>query len=442
MKNTKIDRRDFVKGTALVTGGVLIGGLPVGASAFVNPQAKKLRLAMVGCGGRGTGAAVQALTADADVELVAMADAFKDNVDSSLNSIMNSDELAADRKKNVKVTEATKFVGFDAYKEAIKMADVVILATPPGFRPYHLEECLNQGKHVFCEKPLGSDAAGVRKCLDLVKVADDKKLNVVVGLQRHYQTSYREVLKRVKDGAIGDIQSGQVYWNGGGVWVRERKPEYSEMQYQMRNWYYFNWLCGDHIVEQHIHNLDVFNWFKGAFPVSAQGMGGRQVRTGKEYGEIYDHHYVEYMYADGTVLNSQCRHIKGCWSKVSETLIGTKGKADFDTGGMITDLKGGEIYRHRGKNDPNPYQVEHDELFASIRNGGHINDIHFGAMSTMTAILGRYATYSGVEVKMDDALASTVQLMKPSNTWEDTPPVMPDANGFYPVAMPGISKVF
>jgi hypothetical protein len=171
-------------------------------------------------------------------------------------------------------------------------------------------------------------------------------------------------------------------------------------------------------------------------------MGGRQVRTGKEYGEIYDHHYVEYMYADGTVLNSQCRHIKGCWSKVSETMIGTKGKADFDTGGMITDLKGGEIYRHRGKNDPNPYQVEHDELFAAIRNGGHINDIHFGAMSTMTAILGRYATYSGVEVKMDDALASTVQIMKPSNSWNDTPPVHPDENGFYPVAMPGVSIVF
>jgi myo-inositol 2-dehydrogenase / D-chiro-inositol 1-dehydrogenase len=442
MKNTKIDRRDFVKGTALVAGGVLIGGLPVGASAFVNPQAKKLRIAVVGCGGRGTGAAVQALTADADVELVALADAFKDNLDSSLNSIMTSNELADDRKKNVKVPDENKFVGFDGYKEAIKLADVVILAAPPGFRPYHLEECLTQGKHVFCEKPLGTDAAGVRKCLELVKVADDKKLNVVVGLQRHYQTSYREVLKRVKDGAIGDIQSGQVYWNGGGVWVRERKPEYTEMQYQMRNWYYFNWLCGDHIVEQHVHNLDVFNWFKGAYPISAQGMGGRQVRTGKEYGEIYDHHYVEYMYADGTVLNSQCRHIKGCWSKVSETIIGTKGKADFDTGGMITDLKGAEIYRHRGKNDPNPYQVEHDELFAAIRNGGHINDIHFGAMSTMTAILGRYATYSGVEVKMDDALASTVQIMKPANSWNDTPPVQPDENGFYPVAMPGVSIVF
>lgn len=442
MKNKQIDRRGFMKGTAMATGGVLMAGLPAGASAFVNPQAKKLKLAVVGCGGRGTGATVQALTADPDVQLVAMADAFQDRLDNSLNSIMNSDHLSDDRKKNVKVKDENKFVGFDGYKEAIKEADVVILAAPPGFRPYHLEECVNQGKHVFCEKPLGTDAAGVRKCLDLIKVSEEKKLNIVVGLQRHYQTKYRELLSRVKDGAIGDITSGQVYWNGGGVWVRERKPEYTEMQYQMRNWYYFNWLCGDNIVEQHIHNLDVFNWFKGAYPVSAQGMGGRQVRTGKQYGEIFDHHYVEYTYEDGTVLNSQCRHIKGCKNNVSEMLIGTKGVVNTNGSGTITDLDGKSLYKHRGKDDPNPYQVEHDELFASIRNGGVINDLHFGAMSTMTAVLGRYATYSGLEVKMDDALASTVQLMPAENSWDDTPPVMPNEDGYYPIAVPGKSIVF
>lgn len=444
MKNKQIDRRDFMKGTAMVTGGVMMAGLPVGASAYVNPQAKKLKLAVVGCGGRGTGAAVQALKADPDVELVAMADAFKMRVDDSYKSIISSNELTDAQKKNVKVDEKAKFVGFDAYKEAIKMADVVILAAPPGFRPYHLEECINNNKHVFCEKPLGTDSVGVRKCLDLVKVSEAKKLNIVVGLQRHYQNNYREVMKRVKDGAIGDIVAGQVYWNGGGVWVRERKPEYSEMEYQMHNWYYFNWLCGDHIVEQHIHNIDVFNWAKGAYPVSAQGMGGRQVRTGKEHGEIYDHHYVEFTYADGSVLNSQCRHIKGCMSRVSETLIGTKGRVELDGGdrGSITDLKGGDIYRHRGKDDPNPYQVEHDELFASIRKGTAINDLHFGAMSTMTAILGRYATYSGLNVKMEDALASNLQLMPAVNSWTDTPPVVPNEDGYYPIAMPGQSIVF
>ncbi len=443
MKNKQIDRRNFMKGAALTTSGIMMAGLPVGASAFVNPKAKKLKLALVGCGGRGTGAAVQALTADADVELVAMADAFRDRLDSSLNSIMNSEHLSADRKKNIKVDEENKFVGFDAFKDAIKEADVVILATPPGFRPYHLEECVNNNKHVFCEKPIGTDAAGVRKALSLVKVAESKKLNIVVGLQRHYQNSYREVMKRVKDGAIGDITSGQVYWNGAGVWVRERKPEYTEMQYQMRNWYYFNWLCGDHIVEQHIHNIDVYNWAKDAYPVSAQGMGGRQVRTGKEYGEIFDHHYVEFTYADGSILNSQCRHIKGCANSVSETLIGTKGKVvTAGSRGTITDLKGGSIYNHRGKDDPNPYQVEHNELFASIRNGGAINNLEYGAMSTMTSILGRYATYSGIVVKMEDALASEVQLMPEAPSWDDNPPVMPGSDGFYPIAVPGKSIVF
>jgi len=442
MKNKQIDRRDFMKGSAMVAGSAVVAGLPIGASAFVNPQAKKLKLALVGCGGRGTGAAVQALTADPDVELIAMADAFGDRLENSLNSMMNSQHLADDRKKNIKIKDKDKFVGFDGYKDAIKDADVVILATPPGFRPYHLEECINNGKHVFCEKPLATDAAGIRKCLDLVKVSEQKNLNIVVGLQRHYQTKYRELLKRVQDGAIGDITSGQVYWNGGGVWVRERKPEYSEMQYQMRNWYYFNWLCGDHIVEQHIHNIDVFNWFKGSYPVSAQGMGGRQVRTGKEHGEIYDHHYVEFTYEDGTVLNSQCRHIKGCMNRVSETIIGTKGVVDTQGSGSIADLKGNVQYKHRGKEDPNPYQVEHDELFASIRKGGMINDLHNGAMSTMSSILGRYATYSGLEVTMETALASEVQLMPATNSWDDTPPVVPNSDGYYPVAMPGKSIVF
>jgi myo-inositol 2-dehydrogenase/D-chiro-inositol 1-dehydrogenase len=444
MKNKQIDRRNFVKGTAAATGAMMVAGMPLSSSAFSRPEAKKLKLALVGCGGRGTGAAVQALTADPDVQLVAMADAFGDRLENSLKSIMNSDHLAEDRKKNVKVKDGNKYVGFDGYKDAIREADVVILAAPPGFRPYHLEECINQNKHVFCEKPLGTDAVGIRKVLDLVKISEEKKLSIVVGLQRHYQTNYREVMKRVKDGAIGDIVSGQVYWNGGGVWVRERKPEYTEMQYQMRNWYYFNWLCGDHIVEQHIHNIDVFNWAKGAYPVSAQGMGGRQVRTGKEHGEIFDHHFVEFKYEDGTMLNSQCRHIKGCMNKVSETIVGTKGtfQTDGSGRGIISDLKGGNIYRHRGKDDPNPYQVEHDELFAAIRSGEAINDLHFGAMSTMTAILGRYATYSGVEVTMEDALASNVQLMPATNSWDDAPPVLPNSDGYYPIAVPGKSMVF
>ncbi len=448
-KNASIHRRSFMKGTALVAGGMMLGGLPIEVSAFVNPKEKKLKLALIGCGGRGTGATVQALTADPDVELVAMADAFKDRLEESLNHIMNSPDLAEDRKKNVKVTEDTKFVGFDAYKKAIQVADVVILATPPGFRPYHLEEAIGQGKNIFCEKPLATDGAGIRKVLSLIPLAQQKKLNIVVGLQRHYQTNYREIMRRINDGEIGDIVSGQVYWDGGGVWVHTREdlmkdnPNLTELEYQMRNWYYFNWLCGDHIVEQHIHNIDVFNWVKNGHPVKAQGLGGRQVRTGKDYGEIYDHHYVEFEYPDGSICNSQCRHIKGCMDRVSETIIGTKGRSYTDGGGhgVISDLKGNPAYTHRGKDDANPYQVEHNELFASIRKGGVINNLEYGAHSTMTAIMGRYATYSGQVVTWEDALNSSVQLMPETMDWNSTPPVQPDENGFYPVAMPGQTKV-
>jgi predicted dehydrogenase len=439
-KTPNINRRNFVKGSAVVAGGVMMGGLPVEASAFVNPSASKLKLALVGCGGRGTGAAVQALKADPKVELVAMAEAFSDRLENSLNNIMNTEDLSGDQKKNVKVTEDSKFVGFDAYKKAIDMADVIILAASPGFRPYHLDYAIKSGKHVFCEKPLGTDAAGIRKALEVAKEADAKKLNVVVGLQRHYQTKYIELMKRVHNGDIGEIVGGQVYWNGGGVWVRERQPGQTEMEYQMRNWYYFNWLCGDHIVEQHVHNIDVFNWAKNAYPVKAQGMGGREVRKGPDHGEIFDHHFVEFTYEDGTMLNSQCRHIKGCMNKVAEHIVGTKGRAD--SGGTITDLSGNPLYRHRDMNDPNPYQVEHDELFKAIRGERpHINDIENGAMSTMCAIMGRYATYSGQMITWDEAINSTVQLMPEEVNWDDQPPVMPLDDGTYPIAVPGITKV-
>lgn len=428
-----VNRRDFVKGSAAVTGGVMLGALPLESSAYSAGKGT-LRIALVGCGGRGTGAAVQALAVKEDVELVAMADAFKDRLDSSYNHIIENAD-----KKRVKVKDSSKYVGFDAYKAAIDEADVIILTTPPGFRPIHLEYAINKDKHIFCEKPLATDAAGIRKVLELAEVSKAKKLNIVVGLQRHYQTVYRETIKRIHDGAIGDITSAQAYWNGGGVWVNPREAGQTEMEYQMRNWYYFNWLCGDHIVEQHIHNLDVINWIKGDYPVSAQGMGGRQVRTGKEYGEIFDHHYVEFKYADGSIMNSQCRHIRGCFNKVYEEVTGTKGRAESN--GTIVDLKGNIIFKHRGNDDPNPYQVEHDELFASIANGGVINDLENGAKSTMTAILGRMATYSGKVISWEDGLNSSQVLVPGSFGWDVKPPVLPDNEGFYPIAVPGVTEV-
>ncbi|HLF34933.1 MAG TPA: Gfo/Idh/MocA family oxidoreductase [Cyclobacteriaceae bacterium] len=432
-KKSRLSRRDFMKGSAALAGTVVLGSMPMHLSA--NPRsAAAIKVALVGCGGRGTGAAVQALSVAQDVQLVAMADAFKDRLDSSYNNIMKEANV-----KRVAIPDSRKFVGLDAYKKAIDECDVAILTTPPGFRPVHLEYAIQKNKHVFTEKPLATDSPGIRKVLEIAELSKKKKLNVVVGLQRHYQVVYRELIKRIHDGMIGDITAGQVYWNGSGVWVNPRQSGQSELEYQLRNWYYFNWLCGDHIVEQHIHNIDVMNWVKGAYPAKAQGMGGRQVRTGKEYGEIYDHHYVEFTYADGSIMNSQCRHIPGCMERVSESFTGTKGRAD--SSGTIYDLKGNILWKHRDKDDPNPYQVEHDELFAAISKGEFINDLENGAKSTMTAIMGRMATYSGQELSWDEALNSDIKLAPDALTWASDAPIKPDANGFYTIAVPGVTKV-
>jgi predicted dehydrogenase len=341
-------------------------------------------------------------------------------------------------KNRIDVTEERKFTGFDGYKKAIALADVVILATPPGFRPIHFEEAIAQNKHVFMEKPVSTDPAGIQKVLATAAIAKQKKLNVVVGLQRHYQNSYRELFKR-KD-MIGDITSAQAWWNNDGVWVRPRKEGQTEMEYQMRNWYYFVWLCGDHITEQHIHNLDVINWFKEGHPVSAQGMGGRQVRKGKDNGEIFDHHYVEFKYADGSLLNSQCRHIPGTMSRVDELFIGTKGK--IQTGeANIVDAKGNVLYQYDKKGENNPYQTEHDELFAAIAKGEYkFADAENGAHSSMTSILGRLATYSGQIIEWDKAISSGLDLHPKAYDWNATPPVVPNADGYYPVAIPGVTK--
>jgi predicted dehydrogenase len=441
MENGKSDlsRRDFVKQSSLLAGGLMAMPL-MSKGGYFNSVDDTIKIALIGCGGRGTGAAVQALSTKQNVKLVAMADAFRDRLDQSYKAMMDGEE--GNVKDRLAVTEETKFVGFDAYKKVIPLCDVIIIATPPGFRPIHFEEAIRQGKHVFMEKPLGTDPAGVRKILEVADIAKKKKLNVVVGLQRHYQASYRELYKRVQDGMIGDITSGQVWWNNDGVWVRPRQAGQTEMEYQMRNWYYFNWLCGDHITEQHIHNLDVMNWFKGSYPVKAQGMGGRQVRTGKEFGEIYDHHYVEYEYADGTILNSQCRHIKGTYAKVDEMFVGTKGVVKCDAAEISS--KGKVLYKFENKSkEKDAYQNEHDELFAAIAKGEYkFADAHNGARSTLTSIIGRMATYSGQMIDWDQTLNSGISIQPEKYAWDAPPPVLPDANGYYPIATPGVTKYF
>jgi len=431
-------RRDFVKNTTLLSAGMLLPTLDVGAMANVFEN-NTLKLALVGCGGRGSGAANQALQADDNVELIAMADAFEDRLTSSLNNLSEKYEGTG----KIKVKEKHRFVGFDAYKKAIDLADVVILATPPGFRPQHFAYAVENNKHVFMEKPLATDVPGIRKVLEMAEVAKSKKLNVVVGLQRHYQENYLQTLDFLKNDSIGKIVSGQVYWNSAGVWVKPRKPEYTEMEYQMRNWYYFNWLCGDHILEQHIHNIDVANWFIGEYPVSAQGMGGRLVRTGKEYGEIFDHHFVEFTYPSGAVVASQCRHQPNTMYRVGEAFQGTKGTVVTNDAGTakIFDIDGKELHSISNSEGHNPYQEEHNRLFASIRNNEVINNGEYGAKSTMTAILGRMATYSGKVVTWEEAMKSELRLVPEELSWDANPPVMPNEDGTYPIPIPGKSIV-
>jgi predicted dehydrogenase len=264
---------------------------------------------------------------------------------------------------------------------------------------------------------------------------------VAVGLQRRHDPRYLETIKRLHDGAIGDILYTRVYWNGGGLWVRPRQPQQTEMEYQMRNWYYFNWLCGDHIVEQHIHNIDIGNWIRGDMhPVEAQGMGGRQVRTGKEYGQIFDHHFVEFTYADGTKMFSQCRHIDGTAMEVREHAHGTKGIAHLDDGGgPIVEGPDGR-WKSRARKLDNHHQ-EHHDLFAALRRGEIYNECDYGAKSTMTAILGRMATYSGKALRWDEALQSGIDLSPAEYDFAAAPPVVPDADGYYPVPVPGQTEV-
>src|SRR6266581_5183224 len=434
----KVNRRTFLKtSSTAAAGGALLGALPVERFALGASPGDTLRLALIGCGGRGSQAANQALSTSGGVKLVAMADVFKDQLEGSLNNLKKT------QKEKVEVNEDTMFIGFDAYKHAIASADVVVLATPPGFRPLHFEEAVRQGKHVFMEKPVATDAPGVRRVLAAAEEAKKKNLKVAVGLQRHHHLAYLETLARLHDGAIGDIVAMRCYWNGNTPWVKFRadlEKKYgrplTEMEYQMRNWYYFVWLCGDHICEQHIHNLDVINWVKKGYPVRAHGMGGCEVRKGKDYGEIFDHHCVEFEYEDGTRCFSQCRHINGCWSDVSEHIVGTKGQCDMGDGRTHT-ITGENPWRFTGKQARDRYQQEHDDLFEAIRNDAPYNEAERGAESTMTAIFGRMATYSGKVIEWEKAIESQLDYFPKTLAWDAEPPVKPNADGMYQLPVPG-----
>jgi myo-inositol 2-dehydrogenase/D-chiro-inositol 1-dehydrogenase len=439
-----VTRRSFLRRTGGLLGAAAVASaLAPSKYAFAQGSSEELKIALVGCGGRGSGAVVDAMSNLnlGPLKLVAMADVFEDRLNGALGNFQ------AKFPKNVEVPKDRQFIGFDAYKQAISAADVVILATPPGFRPMQFEEAVKQGKHVFMEKPVATDAPGIRRVLAAAAEAKKKGLKVGVGLQRHHQKGYLETIKRLQDGAIGDLVTMRAYWNGSTPWLNKRADlegragrKLTEMEYQMRNWYYFTWICGDHICEQHIHNLDVINWVKGQkFPVRAQGMGGCEVRVGKDYGEIFDHHAVEFEYADGSRCYSYCRHIPNCWNDVSEHVQGTKGKSSIS--GHTIEPTGGEAWRHRSQGDRNPYEQEHADLHDAIRNNKEYNEAERGAMSTMTSILGRLATYGGKVVEMDAALKSEVNLFPPTLAWDAEMPVKPGNDGMYPRAIPGKTKV-
>lgn len=423
-----VTRRRFLSTTSVAAVGAL------SASRFAFAQASDtLKIALIGCGGRGSGAAAQALNVPG-TKLVAMADAFPDRLQGALKGLIEA------KGPQVDVPPDRQFVGFDGYKNAISLADVVILATPPGFRPMQFAEAVKQGKHVFAEKPVATDAPGVRTFLAAAEEAKNKNLKVGIGLQRHHDPGYIETIKRIQDGAIGDVAAMRVYWNDAGVWVNPRKPDQTEMEYQMRNWYYFVWLCGDHIAEQHIHNLDVANWVKGAHPVKARGMGGREVLTDKRYGQIFDHHMVEFTYPDGSICFSQCRHQPGCWTEVNEHAIGTRGTSAV--GNNLIKPSVGEVWRYRSEKRVDPYQQEHDDLFAAIRNNTPYNEAFNGAHSTMTSILGRMSTYSGKDVTWDEGIKSELNYFPDELSWNAKMKALPDADGNYEIPVPGVSKAW
>jgi predicted dehydrogenase len=411
-------RREFFKTSTklAMTGGVLAGTLaarvPVHAAG-----SDVLRIGLIGCGGRGTGAAAQALQADENVRLTAMADAFQDQIDSSLKNLQSVEEVTG----KIDVPGEHQFTGFDAYRHLIDSGvDVVLLATPPQFRPLHLKAAIDAGKHVFAEKPVAVDSPGVRSVMATCELARQKRLAVVSGLCLRYDAGFRQTVQRLHDGAIGEIHTMFANDYRGPIWVKQRQPDWTDMHWQMRNWYYFTWLSGDFNVEQHVHYLDVCAWIMGQYPSSAIGMGGRQVRTGPEYGNIYDHHSVVYDYENGAKLVSNCRQQSGCQNLVNSLMFGSKGRAEVSERRL--SIENGTKWEFN-EEVKNLYQVEHDELFASIRRGEPINNGDYMAKSTLLAIMGRMATYTGQRITWDEAMNSQEDLTPAKYEWGPAPEV-------------------
>jgi myo-inositol 2-dehydrogenase/D-chiro-inositol 1-dehydrogenase len=424
------DRRSFLKKSGIV----MLGSTLAYQTGFSNPlfsTAKStIKVGLIGCGGRGTGAAAQALAADPDVVITAMGDIFEDRLEEAYNALTNIDA------KRLKVDKKRKFIGFDAYQNVIDSGvDVVLLTTPPAFRPDQLTAAIEAGKHVFCEKPVAVDAPGIRKVLAAAKKAQEKNLSLVSGFCFRYDLPSRAVFSRVLNGDLGEIRTVSTFRNGSGNWSNPRQPDWNDLTYKLRNWHYQNWLSGDFIVEQAVHSLDMMSWVMGdQMPVTATGTGGRQVRVNEIYGNIYDHFAVEFEYANGAKGFHFCRQQEGTSHRNTVDVLGTEGSA-FVNVGMKYEITGKNSWNYDGPKK-NMYQVQHDELFAAIRSGKPINNGEYMTHSTLLAIWGRMAAYSGQTISFQQALNSDIVLgpkIEEYNwdlKWENQP-----------VALPGVTKV-
>lgn len=435
MSDTPVPRRTFAKRSAALAAAA--SAFPAGVHSQ-DEESEKLRIALVGCGGRGTGAAAQALAADDKAVLWALADIDRGQLDRSRETLVKN----APSPEQVAVEPEREFLGLDAYRRVMDLddVDVVILTTPPGFRPFHFEEAVRAGKHVFMEKPVATDAPGVRRVLEAAKQAKEKGLKVGVGFNRRHSPLHHEVIGRLHDGAIGEMPLIRLFNCRADVNKRsERIPGETELQFQVRNWYYFTWLSGDFPVEQSVHEYDVVRWIKHeANPVSCQGQGGRLVRTGPLNGQIYDHFSIDYEFADGSLVATQHRHIPKCWSFFGEKITGTKGIAElsFKRAGFVRPADpSGDAWR--GTETENSYQLEHDALFGAIREGSEFNEAERGAYSTLFAIMGRMAAYTGQLVTWEDALNSEETIAFNPGRWNDEAPFHPDENGIYETFLPG-----
>ncbi len=444
---TNVSRRNFLKtSSAAVAAASLVGQTRISYGAFAGGS-DVIKVALIGAGGRGTGAVSQLMNADKGIKLIAIADAFRHKAESTLKRLQRR------YKDQVDVPSDRLFAGrLDVYKDALATdAELVVLATPPGFRPIQYNAAIKAGKHVFMEKPCCVDAPGYRLLMETNKLADEKGLFVRVGLQRRHQPNYIETIQKIQDGAIGKIKFLRVYWNGSGIWNRSRADlakllgrEPTEVEYQVHNWYHFCWLSGDNICEQHIHNIDIGLWVMGdQHPVAANGMGGCTARYEgklKGTGQIFDHHFVEFIFADGTRMYSQCRHMKNCFNSVSEHVHGTDGYADCS--GKIGKCEDEITWKFSGKR-VSGHQQEQTDLAADLRAGRRgANEGYYGANSSMTAVLGREANYSGKVVRWDDLVKKGKDLAPDKIDWDDPAPVVKKENGDYPIPRPGVYSPF